>query len=419
MFPNQLLKARAAAGLVALSLAVAACSWQRAHDTDFGARDPANAPQGATGAPIPIAPPTDSQSTAAPDMTATEAAIAAGGAATTSAQSSASSPAPVLNPSAPKSYTVKRGDTLWGISSMFLRDPWLWPEIWYVNPRIENPHLIYPGDVLALAYGADGRPQVQLVSGGPARLDPRLRSSPLDGAIPTIPYSAIAAFLSRPAVLSIDQVRHSPHVLTFREEHQAGGTGHEFYVSDLNAAPNARFTVMHVGEPVRDPDNGRMMGYQGIYTATAVITRPGNPAKGLLTDSARETLRGDLVLAVGNDTPASLTLRAPHSEVHGRIMSVIDGVRLIGQYDVVLINRGTQDGVDAGDILAIDNVGGTARDTGIGEDAAFGFGAGREVRLPNERAGTLLLFKSYDHMSYGLVVGESTTVRVADVVRNP
>jgi hypothetical protein len=352
-------------------------------------------------------------------MTATEAAVAEGGATTTSSNAGAAPAALVMNPSAPKNYTVKRGDTLWGIATMYLRDPWLWPEIWYVNPRVENPHLIYPGDVLALAYGTDGRPQLQLVEGGPARLDPRLRSSPLDGAIPTIPYSAIAAFLSRPAVLSVDQVRHAPHVVIFREEHQAGGTGQEFYVSDLNAAPNARFTVMHVGEPVRDPDNGRMMGYQGIYTATAVITRPGNPAKGLLTDSARETLRGDLVLAANNDTPASLTLRAPHTEVHGRIMSVIEGVQLIGQYDVVLINRGTQDGIDAGDVLAIDRVGEEARDVGTGEDSAYGFGRGRAVHLPNERAGTLLLFKSYDHMSYGLVVAESTFVRVADIVRNP
>jgi LysM repeat protein len=406
MFPNQLLKARLGAGLAALLIAFVGCSSHRARDTD-------SAPA------VPAAPSAGTQSTAPSDMTATEAAVAEGGAQTTSLDSGAAPPAPVVNPSAPKSYTVKRGDTLWGISSMFLRDPWLWPEIWYVNPRIENPHLIYPGDVLALAYGADGRPQVRLVEGGPARLDPRLRSSPLDGAIPTIPYSAIAAFLSRPAVLSIDQVRHSPHVVIFREEHQAGGTGMEFYVSDLNAAPNARFTVMHVGEPVRDPDNGRMMGYQGIYTATAVITRPGNPAKGLLTDSARETLRGDLVLAAANDTPASLTLHAPHTEVHGRIMSVIEGVQLIGQYDVVLINRGAQDGIDAGDVLAIDRVGDEAHDVGTGEDAAYGFGRGRSLRLPDERAGTLLVFKSYDHMSYGLVVAESTFVRVADIVRNP
>ena len=408
MFPNQLLKARLGAAVAALLIAFTGCSSHRARDTDSSpvAHTPAASSAGA-------------ESTAPPDMTATEAAVAEGGATTTSSNAGAAPSAPVMNPSAPKNYTVKRGDTLWGFATMYLRDPWLWPEIWYVNPRVENPHLIYPGDVLALAYGADGRPQVQLVEGGPARLDPRLRSSPLDGAIPTIPYSAIAAFLSRPAVLSIDQVRHAPHVVIFREEHQAGGTGQEFYVSDLNAAPNARFTVMHVGEPVRDPDNGRMMGYQGIYTATAVITRPGNPAKGLLTDSARETLRGDLVLAANNDTPASLTLRAPHTEVHGRIMSVIEGVQLIGQYDVVLINRGTQDGIDAGDVLAIDRVGEEARDVGTGEDSAYGFGRGRAVHLPNERAGTLLLFKSYDHMSYGLVVAESTFVRVADIVRNP
>jgi len=366
------------------------------------------------------APAGSTESTAPPDLTATEAAVAEGGADSASAQSSVSAGnGPVINASAPKSYTVKRGDTLWGIATMFLRDPWLWPEIWYVNPRIENPHLIYPGDVLALAYGADGRPLLQVVSGGAARLDPRLRSSPLDGAIPTIPYSAIAAFLSRPTVLSIDQVRHSPHVLIFREEHQAGGTGHEFYVRDLNAAPNARFTVVHVGEPLRDPDTGKMMGYQGIYTATAVITRPGNPAKGLLTDAARETLRGDLVLTAANDAPASLTLRAPHTEVHGRIMSVIDGVRLIGQFDVVLINRGSQDGVDAGDVLAIDRIGDVVRDNGVSNETGVGFGSGAHVRLPDERAGTLLLFKSFDHMSYGLVVAESSPVRVADIVRNP
>jgi hypothetical protein len=408
MFPNQLLKARLGAALAALVLGLAGCAWHRAQDA-----------QTASTAPVPVRA-RSSESTAPPDVTATEDAIARGGTDTASvAGSSTANSGPVINASAPKSYTVKRGDTLWGIATVFLRDPWLWPEIWYVNPRIENPHLIFPGDVLALAYGADGRPQLQVVSGGPARLDPRLRSSPLDGAIPTIPYSAIAAFLSRPTVLTLDQVRHSPHVLIFREEHEAGGTGYEFYVRDLNAAPNARFVVVHVGEPLRDPDTGRMMGYQGVYTATAVITRPGNPAKGLLTDAARETLRGDLVLAAVNDAPASLTLRAPKNEVHGRIMSVIDGVQLIGQFDVVLINRGTQDGVDAGDVLAIDRIGDVIRDNGVSNETGAAFGRGAHVRLPDERAGTLLLFKSFDHMSYGLVVAESSPVRVADVVRNP
>jgi hypothetical protein len=409
MFLNQLLKARLSAGL-ALLLALAGCAAHHARDTSGPV---ANMP------PPPAAGSSDAE-TQASEMTATEAAVAQSPAsAETSASAAPAAAAPVMNPSAPKSYTVKHGDTLWGIASMYLRDPWLWPEIWYVNPRIDNPHLIYPGDVLALAYGADGRPQVTVAEGGPARLDPRLRSSPIEGAIPTIPYSAIAAFLSRPTVLSVDQVKHLPHVVVFREEHNAGGTGQEFYVTDLNAAPNARFTVMHVGEPLRDPDTGRMMGYQGIYTGTAVITRPGNPAKGLLTDAARETLKGDLILSETGSTPSSLSLRAPKTDVHGRIMSVINGVQLIGQYDVVVINRGTAEGVDAGDVLAIDQVGGEARDVGTGEDAAFGFGAGKTIRLPNERAGTLLVFKSFDHMSYGLVVAESTFVRVADIVRNP
>jgi LysM repeat protein len=396
---------------LALLLVFAACASHHSRDTD-------NAPVANMPPPPPAA--SSDTETQASEMTATEAAVAQAGApAAPTSAAPANAPAVVMNPNAPKSYTVKRGDTLWGIASMYLRDPWLWPEIWYVNSRIENPHLIYPGDVLALAYGADGRPQLQLVEGGPARLDPRLRSSPLDGAVPTIPYSAIAAFLSRPTVLSLDQVKHLPHVVIFREEHQAGGTGQEFYVTDLNAAPNARFSVMHVGEPLRDPDNGHMMGYQGIYTATAVITRPGNPAKGLLTDSARETLRGDLIISGTGETPSTLTLRAPKSEVHGRIMSVVEGVQLIGQYDIVVINRGTVDGVDAGDVLAIDRLGEEARDVGTGEDAAYGFGIGKTIRLPNERAGTLLVFKCFDHMSYGLVVAESTFVRVADLVHNP
>ncbi|HTQ36229.1 MAG TPA: LysM domain-containing protein, partial [Steroidobacteraceae bacterium] len=115
-------------------------------------------------------------------------------------------PAPALNPNAPQSYVVKRGDTLWGISSMFLRDPWLWPEIWQVNPEVANPHLIYPGDTLKLVYGTAGRPEIQLVPGNAVRVSPLVRSSPLEGPIETIPYKAIASFLGRPSMLSAQEV---------------------------------------------------------------------------------------------------------------------------------------------------------------------------------------------------------------------
>src|SRR5690606_25240095 len=201
MVSNQLHKARLATGLVALAVALCACSSQRAME-----QSDAEAPQA-----MPAAEPATAgvEQDIAEDMTATEAAIAGEG------RAEAVPPPPpesdLIKPGAPRTYTVKRGDTLWDIASMFLRDPWLWPEVWYVNPQVENPHLIYPGDVLALAYGAGGTPQIRLQSGGPARLNPRLRSSPLDGAIPSIPYSAISAFLSRPTVLTEEQIRNAPH----------------------------------------------------------------------------------------------------------------------------------------------------------------------------------------------------------------
>src|SRR6202050_141899 len=194
MVSNQLLGARVAAALAVLVVAVSGCSHLH------GAGEPAAAPA-STAAPPATA-------TAAPDMTATEGAIAAAGtpAATRTAEASASV-GPVVNPTAPKQYTVKRGDTLWGIASMFLRDPWLWPEVWIINPQVPNPHLIYPGYTLALAYGADGRPQVSVEQAGAVRLDPRLRSQALENAIPSIPYAAIAAFLSRAAVMAPGEIR--------------------------------------------------------------------------------------------------------------------------------------------------------------------------------------------------------------------
>ena len=409
MVSNQLLGPRYAAGLLVLLASVVGCS-------SSGSRKSESVP--ASGPPAAAA-----EATAAPDdLTATEAATS--GLPSSAAQPSAAAPArnaSLINPSAPKSYTVKRGDTLWGIASMFLRDPWLWPEVWYINPKVANPHLIYPGDVLALAYAGDGSPQIRLEQGGPARLDPRLRSSPLDGAVPTIPYSAISAFLSRPTVVTADQLRSAPYVLAFRDEHIIGGNGHEIYVRDLKAGANDRFTVIHVGDELRDPDDGKVVGYQGIYTATALVSRPGNPAKALLTDTARETLQGDKLLASDTDVPVNFVLRAPKNDVRGRIISVVDGTQLIGQYQVVVINRGKRHGVEAGYVLAVDRAGQivTDRDAGKGWSHMFGTSFDPKVRLPDERGGTILVFKSFDRLSYALVVGASNVLHVNDLVRNP
>ncbi|MBV8909424.1 MAG: LysM peptidoglycan-binding domain-containing protein, partial [Gammaproteobacteria bacterium] len=290
-------------------------------------------------------------------MTATEAAIEAGGATTARAES-ASEAGPAVNSTAPKHYTVKRGDTLWGIASMYLKDPWLWPEVWVINPQIPNPHLIYPGDTLALAYGADGRPQVGVEQAGAVRLDPRLRNTPLDNAIPTIPYTAIAAFLSRPAVMTTEEIRAAPYVLAMRDLHQVAGSGIEVYVRRLSAPENARFAVMHVAGPLVDPDDGKVVGYEGIYTATALVQRAGDPAKAMLIDPARETLAGDRLLSSDtNDVPTTFTPRPPATQVRGQVIDVVGGTDLVGQFEVVVINRGKRHGLEPGSVLAVDQAG--------------------------------------------------------------
>jgi LysM repeat protein len=350
-------------------------------------------------------------------QTSIDAALAAGDSGSSEATSVATS-GPVLKPGAPKSYTVQRGDTLWDISSMFLRDPWLWPEIWYVNPNVENPHLIYPGDVLALAYGADGSPQIRLESGGAARVHPLVRSSPLDGPIASIPYAAIASFLGRPSVVSKEDLRKAPQVVALRDRHMVAGAGHEIYVKGQTEGDGSRYSVVRVGAPLRDPDDGDVLGYMGTYTSTVRVERVGSPTKALITESARETAEGDLLFADEAERAAELIPHAPPSNVDGQIISVVDGVLLIGQYQVVAINRGTRHGLEPGHVLAIDEAGQVVR-TPCGKGDSFLCFGSKNLKLPDERAGTMLVFKTFERMSYALIVNTTTPVRVADRVRNP
>jgi hypothetical protein len=363
-------------------------------------------------------------------MTATEAALTNAPAPAAAAGSSATAgsgenSAPVANPTAPMHYTVKRGDTLWSIASMYLKDPWLWPEVWIINPQVPNPHLIYPGDKLALAYGAGGRVEVHLEQAGATRLDPRLRSDPLANAIPTIPYSAIAAFLSRPTLMSDDEMRRAPYVLAFRDMHQVAGNDIEVYVRKLQAGENSRFAVMHIATPLVDPDDGKVLGYEGIYTATALVKRPGEPAKAVLIDPARETLAGDRLMSSDNEVPINFTPAAPSSDIHGRIMDVVGGTDLVGQWYVVAINRGKHHGIEPGNVLAVDKEGDVVRDlyengrSLMNTTTGFSTTFAPRVKLPDERAGTLLVFKVYDRMSYGLIVGASNTIHNGAPVHNP
>jgi LysM repeat protein len=353
----------------------------------------------------------------ADDVTATEAAIAAMNEPAQAEQQTGQTQQ-LLRPDAPMNYTVKRGDTLWDISAVFLKDPWFWPEIWQINPQVANPHLIYPGDVLSLAVGAGGDAHVFISQYSGARLQPRLRSEELEGPIDTMAFAAIAAFLSKPSVVTAEQVLKAPHIVAFRDGHMIGGQGHEAYVRNLKAPVNQRFTVMHVGEPIIDFETNEQVGYQAAYVATAVVNRTGDISSAVLTEGSREALRGDRLMSQEGDEALSFKPHAARTSIDGQIIALADEATQVGNYQVVVLNRGERHGLTAGAVLAVDQRGEVMHDVWgkrpFGKDVL-----GPTVELPFERAGTLIVFKVFNRVSYGLVIGARAPMRVADRVYNP
>lgn len=330
------------------------------------------------------------------------------------------SPPVRLRANHPDRYTVVRGDTLWDISSRFLEDPWLWPEIWQVNPQINNPHLIYPGDVISLIY-VDGRPQLRIERGAPAglrveRLSPQIRAEPLDQAIETIPYDLVASFISRPTVLEKGEAKKLPYVLSTKG-HLIAGTDYEVYARGADFSEGSRYSVIHVGEKIRDPENGDVLGYVGVYAGEGRVVRSGDPATVYLRDAVREILEGDRLVQADARPRMDFIPRAPSQSIEGHIMTVMGGVSLIGQYHVVAINRGQRDGLEPGHVLAIYQAGDKVRDPY--KPGILSGVLSRRVKLPEEPAGELMVFKTYNRMSYALVMEATSEIRVGDILRNP
>jgi len=344
------------------------------------------------------------------------------------AQGSGRSMSVPLAPNAPERYVVKKGDTLWHIAGVFLKEPWYWPEIWYVNPSIVNPHLIYPGDELYLTY-VDGKPRITLDHPGAVRLSPQVRTEPLADAVRTIPYDVLMKFTGRPQLLDKDDVKHRPYIVGIRDRHLIGADTNEAYAQNLGSPPpGSRFTVIHVGDELRDPDNGRLLGYIGHYAGTVetiVTTRQTRNA--LVThlavvDTGREILPGDILFPTTVDIGNDFALSAPPNEnLDGQVISVVNGVYVAGRYQVLAINRGKRDGLVPGNAVAVfargENIN-DYHDTGVLNWRRFTTNY-RTVRLPDERSGAMLLFRVYDHMSYGLVVESQHAMRVGDLIKHP
>jgi LysM repeat protein len=371
--------------------------------------------------PVPIATtePTIEGTVVGDQKTAMEAAVDAG-APSSAASSDSPRDAVPLAPNAPDSYVVKKGDTLWGIAKVFLRDPWVWPEIWQVNPQIQNPHLIYPGDTLRLVF-IDGQPKIVLQRGDALKVEPRVRSQPFEAAVTTIPYETVAAFMSKPSVLDGEMVKHAPYVLATRDLHVVMSDGDTLYARgfDSPAELGSHYNIVKVGDALRDPDNNRIVGYDGIFTGSGHVTRGGDPTTLIMTESTRETSAGDKLFAGGVDVPLDFIPSPPRVQTNGRIMAVANGVTVIGQYEVVVVNRGASDGLAPGNVLAIYDSGPFVVDTSKKGFFALRALSTKKIQLPSERTGTFMVFKTFDHMSYGLVMEATNLIHVADKIQNP
>lgn len=312
---------------------------------------------------------------------------------------------------APLKYVVKKGDTLWDIATYFLRDPWLWPEVWYVNPQVANPHLIYPGDELLLVW-VDGRPQIRRGGLGVERLSPRVRNLPLDAAIPTIPIDAIRNFLRGPRLIETDALDDAPYVLEFVGEHLIGAEGMSVYVMRLPEEDITTYQIVRRGETYRDPDDNRVLGVEALPIGEVEVVQYGTPAVTRVLDSVREVLIGDHLLPSEAEVfSANFFPHAPGNEIEGRIINVYEGVSQIGQYAIVALNRGQMHGLTPGHVLSIYQAG-----RKVSDPYRSGYG---KVQLPDTLAGNLLVFKTYERFSYGLVMEAFRPVHVLDKVKNP
>ena len=354
-----------------------------------------------------------------------------------------------IKKSHPRKYIVKKGDTLWDISSQFLRDPWYWPEIWHKNRQVQNPHLIYPGDELTLIY-VNGQPQIavndevppQKIPPAPVvpkevipqkiippvtrttvttthpalrtvKLSPRIRSQGIDASVVTIPGDAIRQLLTRPRVVTKEELEAAPYILASDDNHLIMGQDNTIYIRGELDKDRVRFTVFRPGKELIDPETDEVFGFEAIYAGEAHIKKYDDPAIAILTSSTREILIGDRLLPVDKSKIDNLYFpRAPEHELKGQIISLHNALFGIAKYQIAVINRGSRDGLEVGHLLETQSAGETAIDN-------YSLKNRGAIRLPDKRSGLMMIFRLFDKVSYGLILESTLVINKYDVVATP
>jgi hypothetical protein len=343
-----------------------------------------------------------------------------------------------LKPDHPERYTVVKGDTLWDISTRFLRSPWHWPRIWKINEQIKNPHLIYPGDVLVLRW-VDGQPQISLLrrdkvepepmvptvpalpptDGVPdqrptdprtVRVPPRVHEEPIAAAIPTIPPSAIEPFLTQPLAVDKNELRQAGYITVGLDNRLTLGDQSEFYARGFKGESKEYYHIFRPGKPIRHPDTGELLAYEAVYLGDARRLEGGDPAKFVVTSVKQEIQPSDRLLVAERTAALPFYLpQAPKNKVNGRVVAALNSVSEIGPFSIVAITLGKREGMEQGTVLRIMRSAGRQRDPV----------AGGRYRLPDEESGLAMVFRVFDKMSYALIMTSTRPVHLNDAVTNP
>lgn len=324
-------------------------------------------------------------------------------------------------PDAPDKHVVVRGDTLWGISGKFLQNPWCWPQVWGMNrDEIRNPHWIYPDQIvyfdrttgrLRLGNSLHGG-----VSGqsGTVHLTPQIRTEGLgNNAISAIPSSLIEPFLSQPLIIEQEDLLTAPRIVAVQEGHVNLAKNDKAYVrGDLKGGTS--FQVFRPGVPLKDPETKAVIGYEAVFLGTLKLERNAKTEDGvdtfIVANSKEEMTVGDRLMPIPPTPILNYMPHPPEQETHARVVSIYGGVNQAGQNQIVSINRGSNAGLNLGTVLELARYGSLVADRTDNK---------KLIRLPDERYGTLFIFRVFKNISYGLIMQVTDTVVVGDVAQSP
>ncbi len=355
----------------------------------------------------------------------------------------------------PDRYVVVKGDTLWGISGKFLKDPWQWPKVWKMNrAEIKNPHKIYPGDVVVMDTSS-GSPQLKLLS-ETVTLEPGVREEPLEKeAIFSIAPNIIGPFLTQPLLIENGKLESAPRIISGQDNRVIFSPGTRVYINDIKEGEGVHWNIYRAGEQLADPDTKETLGTEAIYLGDVNIARYGAPATGDIVRAKEEIFTKDRLVVSPDTFQSSFVPHAPDTQISGRIMRIYGGVAEGGPNTVVSINRGKNDGIEEGHVLAINRYGRIIKDPEYKKESSntvtpeekklkevnFDVKTGSdgkkivnlakepvqtqvklepgEVKLPDERVGLLMIFRTFDRVSYGLIMSATDAVYTLDSVQTP